>query len=79
LPTLHGQPKFFNHLNKLFDLIGLRFSFSWLQAKRPRYSRMAINMVAPANSAQFESECLNQSAKLGEPDIPNITTEKTLP
>jgi hypothetical protein len=35
--------------------------------------------MAPANPPQFEPECLDKTAELGEPDIPHITRGKPIP
>jgi hypothetical protein len=36
-------------------------------------------MVASADAAQFESECLDQPAEFGETDIAQITRSQQLP
>jgi hypothetical protein len=79
IADLHGQPKLFNHLYKLPDLIRLRLALPRLQAERPRDLRMAINMVAAANPAQFESERFDQPPEFGKPDVSQISASQALP
>jgi hypothetical protein len=79
LPRLHRQAVFFDHVDKLGDLIGLRLSLARLQAERPRDFGMAIYMMAAADAAQPEPKRLDEAAELSEPDIPQIARSQPIP
>lgn len=70
---------FLYDLEKLRDLIRLRFPLPRLQAQRPRDFGTRIDIMAPADPPQFEPERLDETAELGEPDIPHFPRRNPIP
>jgi hypothetical protein len=68
-----------HHLEKLPDLIRLRFTPAWLQAKGARDLRVCVDMVTPTDPAQCEAECLDKPAEFRETDVSQVARYEAIP
>lgn len=60
---------FFNEFQELGDLMDLGVAIQRLKIKLIRYPGMNIDVVAPADSAKFESEVFDDLHEVREPNV----------